>query len=345
MREIQIGKRKIGEGHPPYIIAEACINHEGSYELAKDMALEARKMGAACVKYQIHVLENEMLREAPQSDNFDESLWDTLERTNLSIEEHKKLKKFCEEIGIQYLCTPFSRDGADILEKEINVDFYKTGSGEFTNIPLIKYIAKKGKPMIISSGMSELYEVRETVNEVKKIGIPFVLMHCTSAYPTPPEIVNLGMIPRYKKMFDIPVGLSDHSQGIITSLGAVALGANVIEKHFTFNKNLPGPDHASSIEPDMLKELTSNAKILYLASGSERKIFPQEKQIREWAEHSVVSERYIPKGDALTLENVWVKRPGPKGDVIPSKDLENILGKTVKFDIPKDTRIKYSDLE
>ena len=193
IKKINIGTQEIGDNYPPFIIAEACINHEGDIKKAKQMIYFAHALGADCIKFQIHNLENEMLRETPQSDNFEESLWEALDRTNFTIKEHIELKKLCEILGIKYLCTPFSRDGADALE-EIGVEFFKTGSGELTNLPLIEHIAKKGKPMIISTGMSEMEEIKETVELVKSIGTDFILTHCTSAYPCPYEIINLGAI-------------------------------------------------------------------------------------------------------------------------------------------------------
>lgn len=341
---VKIKNRIIGEGYPPFVIAEACINHQGDINIAEKMVHIAHQMGADCIKFQIHVLENEMLRDAPQSNNFDEPLWDTLEKTNLSLQEHIRLKKLCERLGILYLCTPFSRDGADLIEG-INVDFFKTGSGELTNLPLIEHIAKKGKPMIVSTGMCLIEEIWETVNLIKGIGTPFILMHCVSAYPTPYERVNLGLIPYYRKEFAVAVGLSDHSQGIYTALGAVALGACVLEKHFTLDRTQKGPDQASSIEPNELGELVRGAKAIYSALGSERKIFPEEKQIVAWARESVISESDIPKGTTITKDMVWVKRPGPVADVVSARDLNKVIGKVSKRDIAKGVQIKWSDLQ
>lgn len=344
IKKINIGTQEIGDNYPPFIIAEACINHEGDIKKAKQMIYFAHALGADCIKFQIHNLENEMLRETPQSDNFEESLWEALDRTNFTIKEHIELKKLCEILGIKYLCTPFSRDGADALE-EIGVEFFKTGSGELTNLPLIEHIAKKGKPMIISTGMSEMEEIKETVELVNSIGTDFILTHCTSAYPCPYEIINLGAINTLRDTFKVLVGLSDHSRGIYTALGAVALGACVIEKHFTLDKLASGPDHASSIEPDELGELVKGSKALFLASGSEKKVFDQEKQILAWARESVVSEKQMSAGHKIEKNDIWVKRPGPTGDVIPAKYYKEIIGRKLVNDIPKDAQIKWSDLE
>lgn len=340
---VLIKRRSIGSGHLPFIIAEACINHEGDISTAVQMVYIAHAMGVDCIKFQIHVLENEMLRKAPQSDNFEEPLWDTLKRTNLTVDEHIRLKKLCEQLGIFYLCTPFSRDGVDILE-EIGVDFYKTGSGEMTNLPLIEYIAKKGKPMIVSTGMCEIEEIQETVDLVKLIGTPLIITHCTSAYPCPYNLINLDLIPEYQKRFQVPVGISDHSRGIYTALGATALGANLIEKHFTLDKMLKGPDHPSSIEPYELGELVKGIKAVFLAKGKEKKIFPEEEQIIVWARESAVSVIGIKAETEITEKMVWVKRPGPGPGVVPAKDMKKIIGKRAAIDIPRNTQIKWSDL-
>ena len=327
----------------PYIIAEACINHEGDINLAKRMIKEAKNSGADCVKFQIHNLENEMLKDTPKSDNFTESLWDTLERTNINIEKQKILKSFCEETGIQYLCTPFSRDGTDQLES-IGVDLYKIGSGEMTNHPLIEHIASKNKPIIFSTGMSEFHEIEETVKIIEKFNIPFAITHCTSIYPCPAERVNLRIISELIKKFNVPIGLSDHTNNIYSSFGAVAHGACIIEKHFTLNKKAPGPDHQSSIEPAELKELVKVCNYINKSNGNVKKIFDEEKQILAWARESVVAEEDIKEGEVFNEKNIWVKRPSPKNGCIPAKEYKNILGKKSKNEIKKDSQIKWDDL-
>jgi N-acetylneuraminate synthase len=307
------------------------------------MVYIAHAMGAHVIKFQIHVLDNEMLRETPQSANFAEPLYETLDKTNLTLDRHRELKRLCESLGILYLCTPFSRRGTDMLE-ELGVAAYKTGSGELTNLPLIEHIGRKGKPMIVSTGMCTIDEVAETVAVLRRLGTPFILTHCVSAYPTPYDRVNLGMIPRYRELFDVPVGLSDHSRGIYTALGAVALGACVLEKHFTLDRQQPGPDHPVSIEPDELGELVKGADAIFRARGAERTIFPEEKEIVAWARESVVSEVAIPRGSIITEAMVWVKRPSPGPGVVPAKDLKQVIGKTAKVDIPKDSQIRWEHL-
>jgi N-acetylneuraminate synthase len=190
-------------------------------------------MGCDAIKFQMHVLDDEMLREAPQSANFAEPLYDTLDRTNLAVAEHEELIRLCAALGIQYLCTPFSKASADIVAA-LGVPAIKVGSGELTNIPLQKHIAAKGRPMIVSTGMTTQAEITETVDALKATGVPFALMHCVSAYPCPYERVNLDNIPRYRGFYGVPVGLSDHTVGVYTALGAVALGAASLAIRDTF---------------------------------------------------------------------------------------------------------------
>lgn len=340
---VKVGNRLVGPGHSPFIIAEACINHQGEYAIAEQMVYTAHALGADAIKFQIHVLDNEMLREAPQSANFDEPLYNTLDKTNLTVDEHRRLQKLCERLGILYLCTPFSRIGADLLE-EMGVCAYKVGSGELTNLPLQEHIARKGKPVIFSTGMSTVEEIAQTVEVVRRCGAPFILTHCVSAYPAPYHIVNLKMIPKYMELFGAPVGLSDHTRGVYTSLGAVALGACLIEKHFTLDRLQKGPDHASSLEPFELAELVKGAKAVHLALGEEKRIFDEEKPIVAWARESVVSEVAIPRGSVITKDMVWVKRPSPGPGVIPAKDLAKVIGKKAVVDIPKDVQIRWEHL-
>jgi sialic acid synthase SpsE len=341
---IKIASRWVGDDHLPYVIAEAAVSHQGDVEVAKRMVYIAHAMGCDAIKFQMHVLENEMLRDVPTSDNFDEPLYETLAKTNLTLDEHKMLKRLCETLGIDYLCTPFSAVAADILD-DMGVLAFKTGSGELTNIPLIAHIARKGRPMIISTGMALLDEIRETVDVVKSIGTPFALTHCVSAYPCPYKRVNLHNIPRYRELFDVPVGLSDHSLGIYTSLGAVALGACIIEKHYTLDKLQSGPDHAVSLEPYELGELVKGSRAVFEARGAEREIFPEELPIIAWARESVVSIVDIPAGTMITRDMVWVKRPSPGEGAIPAKELDKVIGRTARTTIARDRQILWQELE
>ncbi len=341
---IKIGNRSVGSGQPPYIIAEACINHQGDPAIAERMVYMAHAMGSDAIKFQMHVLDDEMLRDAPMSANFDEPLYDTLDKTNLSFDQHRKLQALCDQLGITYLCTPFSMASADLVDS-LDVPVFKVGSGELTNIPLQQYIAAKGRPMIVSTGMTELHEIDETVSAIKETGTPLILTHCVSAYPCPYERVNLGNIQVFEERYGVPVGLSDHSKGIYTSLGAVALGACVIEKHFTLDRALPGPDHMSSIEPFELGELVKGARAIFQASGSSREIFPEEREIVAWARESVVSVTDIPAGAKITRDMVSVKRPSPSDGAIAAKNLIDVVGRKAVDAIPANQQILWEQID
>lgn len=341
MKNIKIDGRVIGKNQKPFVIAEVAGNHNGSVNMAKKFVSLAKESGADAVKFQYHIPDKEMLKEVPHSENFDKPLWEILEETNLTLEEQIEIKTYCDEKGIMYLCTPFSREAVDILD-EIGVAAFKTGSGELTNLPLMKHIAKKNKPMIVSTGMSYIEEIKDTVEILEKHDTDFALMHCTSAYPTKYEDVNLKMIPKLIDMFDVPVGLSDHSKGIFTSLASVALGTSILEKHFTLDRSSNGPDHKISIEPDELTELVQGVNAIYESLGDTKKILEDEKPIVLWARESVVSLVDMKKDTIITEDMVWVKRPGTG---IPAKKLEQIIGMKTKTDIPKDILLRWEDLE
>jgi len=233
---INISGRIIGGGQPPFIIAEVGINHEGEVEKAIQMIDAAAAAGADCVKFQCHITEAEMIPTDMKPGKIsEERLWDIIKRCELTEDEEKRVKAYCEEKGVIYLCTPFSREAADRLEA-MNVEAYKIGSGECNNLPLLEHIAQKGKPIILSTGMNDIQSIRRSVSVIQKYDLPLILMHCTSMYPTPYERVRLGAITELLEEFGLPVGLSDHSLGIYTCLGAVALGACVLEKHFTVTR-------------------------------------------------------------------------------------------------------------
>ena len=306
---------------------------------------KAVSAGVSAVKFQFHILEDEMLRETPKSKNFSESLYDTLKRTNLSIKEHKYLKKYCEKKGVDYLCTPFSFKSADILHNEIKLKVFKIGSGELTNLPLQLHIAKKKLPTIISTGMSTLKEVEYTISKVKKINKNIAITQCTSSYPCNPKISNIGVIPKFIKKFKLITGLSDHTSDIYTSIGAVALGARIIEKHFTLNKKSIGPDHASSLEPNELKSLVKGCNEVFFARGDKKIIHNKEKEIISWARESVVTTKNIYKNEILNRNNISVKRPGPSKDEIPAKFFFNVLNKKALVDIQLNSKIKWKEIK
>jgi sialic acid synthase SpsE len=342
--QFKIFNKLITEATKPYIIAEACINHEGKIKLAKAMIDKAADSGVSAIKFQFHVLEDEMLRKTPKSKNFTENLYDTLNKTNLTINEHKYLKNYCEKKKIDYLCTPFSFKSADILSEELKLKVFKIGSGELTNIPLQLHIAKKKLPTIISTGMSTLKEIENTIAIVKKINKNIAITQCTSSYPCDPKISCIGVIPLFKKKFKLIVGLSDHTSTIYTSIGAVALGARIIEKHFTLDKKSPGPDHASSLEPSELKSLVDGCNAVFLARGNKKIIHKEEREIISWARESVVSIKNIKKNEVLTNDNISVKRPSPLKGEIASKDFFKVLNKKALTNIVSDQKIKWKEI-
>ena len=229
----QIGDRLIGEEFPPFVMAEVGINHEGDFEKALQMVDAASVAGADCVKFQCHITEAEMIpTDMTPGKISEERLWDIIKRCELNEDEERQVQAYCEEKGILYLCTPFSREAVDRLE-EMGVSAYKIGSGECNNLPLLDHVARKRKPVILSTGMNDIHSIRKSVNLLSEHGVQLALMHCTSLYPTPYDMVRLGAIRKLQEEFQLPVGLSDHSLGIYTSLGAVALGACILEKHFT----------------------------------------------------------------------------------------------------------------
>ena len=334
-----IGNIKIGDGFKPVTIAEAAVEHLGSINVAMRMADSAKAAGADFIKFQMHIPEKEMI---PNKIKFwGGSLDEILQNYNLTIDEHKLLIEYCSDIGIQYLCTPFCPEAVDILDN-LGVEGYKTGSGEMSNFPLMKKIAKTGKPVIISTGMSTLDEIRATVNYMKSLQADFMLTNCTSIYPSPYKAINLKLIPKYREEFDVLIGHSDHTPDMWTALGAISLGACVIEKHFTLNRALKGPDYLVSLEPYEFEEMVKAISKIYLALGDEKILHEQEIKVKDWAHHSVVAVKDIKKGDVLTKEMISVKRPGSG---IPAKNLEKLYGMTANIDLKINSILQWSDIE
>ncbi len=337
---IEIAGRRIGDGHPCFVIAEAGINHNGDPRLAAELVDAAAEAGADAIKFQTHFPEHEMLRDGATASYVGESLFDLLTRTALTRDAHVDLRDRAAKKGITFLSTPFSREAADFLES-IGVPAFKTGSGELTNVPLQRHIARKGKPMIISTGMSTPEEIDRTVQAVRAEGAAFALMHCTSTYPTPYEHVQLGCIAWLRNLYGVPVGFSDHTLGSYMAFAAVADGAALFEKHFTTSRALPGPDQQGSMEPAELAEVVRGIRAIEQARGATKLIQPGEQDVRNMAHHSVVSLRDIAPGAAITADDVWVKRPGTG---IPARQLSEVVGRVAKRGIQKDQLIAWTDL-
>ncbi|KKR50249.1 MAG: N-acylneuraminate-9-phosphate synthase [Candidatus Curtissbacteria bacterium GW2011_GWA1_40_16] len=341
---IKIGKRKIGRDFYPFVIAEVGINHEGSMKKAKQMVLDAYKSGAECVKFQAHVIEDEMIPAAKKviPDNANESIWEIMKRCALSEEEDSKLKKYVESLGMIYLSTPFSRAAAERLNR-LNVTAFKIGSGECNNYPLVEHIAKFGKPVILSTGMNDLKSIETAVKIFRKHHASYALLHCTSMYPTPYSKVRLGVLDQLRETFpDAVLGLSDHSLGIYTCFGATAKGASILEKHFTSNKKWSGPDIPISIDGVQLKDLIVGSRAIFKALEGKKSILPEEKQTIKFAYACVVTTRKIKKGEKFSIDNIWVKRPGT-GQIQASEYKRVLHRKSIK-DLPKNYQIKWREV-
>jgi len=342
MEEIVVGGRKIGRAHAPYVIAEIGINHEGDYAKAIRMVDDAAKAGCECVKFQSHVIEDEMIFNNVVPANAKESIWDIMKRCAFSEEQERELKRYVESKGMFYLCTPFSRAAAVRLAK-LGVDAYKIGSGECNNYPLIKHIAGYGKPVILSTGMNNIESISKAVSVLKDARVPFALLHTTSMYPTPYEKVRLGAMSDLARAFPSTViGLSDHSVGNYTCFASVALGASILEKHFTSDKSWPGPDIQVSIDPGELGELIRGSAAIHKALGGSKTILPEEQPTIDFAYACVVSLKDIAAGERLSADNIWVKRPGT-GE-IKAVDYDRLLGKTAKNGIKRDAQLRWSDV-
>ncbi len=337
---ITIQNRSIGNIFKPFVIAEIGINHEGDILKAKKMVKDAYDSGAECVKFQCHIIEDEMIKNDVVPGNTTESIWEIIDRCSLSEDEEIILKNYTESLGLIYLSTPFSRKAANRLE-EMGVSAYKIGSGECNNYPLIEHIASFGKPIILSTGMNDLKSISKSVAIFEKKGIDYALLHTTSIYPTPYEKIRLGALDDLKSNFpNSVIGLSDHSIGIYTCLAAVALGASILEKHFTSDKNWPGPDIPVSINPTELKELILGSNAIFLAIGGNKTILPEEQPTINFAYASIVSIQDIQKGELFTKDNIWVKRPGT-GE-IKAENYEKILNHKATIDIKKDSQLDWN---
>jgi len=282
-----------------------------------------------------------MLRDGATADYVGESLFDLLTRTALTRDAHVELKDRSAKKGIIFLSTPFSREAADFLDA-IRVPAFKTGSGELSHVPLQRHIARKQKPMIISTGMSTPDEIDRTVQAVRDEGTPFALLHCTSTYPTPYNHVQLGCIGWLQNRYGVPVGFSDHTLGNYIAFAAVATGAQLFEKHFTMSRSLPGPDQQGSMEPGELADLVRGIRAIEQAQGNTKTIQPGEQDVRNMAHHSIVAVRDIPAGATIAADDVWAKRPGTG---IPAHHLHELVGRIAKHGVRRDRLIQWHDLQ
>lgn len=317
-----------------YIIAEAGVNHNGSFALACKLVDAAKEAGADCIKFQTFKSENLVSRSAKKAEyqkmtTGDSSQQDMLKKLELSFDEFIQLKNYCEKVGICFLSTPFDFDSIDFLDS-INMPFWKVPSGEVTNLPYLLAIAKTGKPIVMSTGMCTLQEIRAAIDVLQANGAKEIkLLHCNTEYPTPFEDVNLKAMQTMRDEFQVEVGYSDHTKGIEVPIAAVSLGATIIEKHFTLDRNMEGPDHKASLEPQELAEMVCCIRNIEKALGSGDKMpSPSEKKNISVARKSIVAKSKIKAGDTLTENNITVKRPGT--GISPMKWFEVLGTKAVK---------------
>lgn len=344
MKTFYIDNIEIG-GARPLVIPEIGINHNGSLETAKEMVLSAHRAGARLIKHQTHIVEDEMASVAKKvvPGNADISIYEIMSSCALNKEEEKELKRYTEELGMVFLSTPFSRAAADRLE-EMNVKAYKIGSGELNNYPLLDHIASFGKPMIVSTGMNDLTSIDKAVNILERRGVSYALLHTTNLYPTAPELVRLGAMQEMMSAYpDIPIGLSDHTLNNNACKAAIALGAKVVERHYTDFMERQGPDIVCSMDESALKELLTAADEIPQMLGGSKRALPEEQVTIDFAFATAVTIAPIHAGELFTTNNLWVKRPGT-GE-IPAEDFEKILGKKAKRDLAPDTQLTWDMIE
>lgn len=343
MKVFKIEKRIVSQKYKPLIIPEIGINHNGSLETAIKIVDAAKRAGAEIIKHQTHMPDFEMSVEAKKikPGNSKRNIYDIILKSTLSEEDEYKLFRYVKKKGMIFLSTPFCREASDRLNR-FGVNAFKIGSGEMNNIPLIDHISKYNKPMIVSTGMHSLKNVEKTVNFLKRKKANFALLHTTNLYPTPDHLVRLNSINQLKEKFsNIQIGLSDHTQSNISAIGAISLGATIIEKHFVDKKTRKGPDISSSMDENQLKDLIKDSEIIFRQIKGDKKSLKEEQVTRNFAFSSVVSIKKIKKGEMFSLKNLWVKRPGT--GYLSSDKLNQIIGKKAKRTIHKNYQIKKND--
>jgi N,N'-diacetyllegionaminate synthase len=333
---------------PCFIIAEAGVNHNGDLALAKQLVLAAKDAGANAVKFQTFQAKHLVTANAPQADyqarnsGKTESQFDMLKRLELPLEAFAELSGYCQELGIMFMSTAFDEESADFLAK-LGMSIFKIPSGELTNIPLLRHIARFGKPMIVSTGMGTIDEIKEAVEAIRAAGNDDItVLHCVTDYPTPPEQVNLRAMHVIRNALGVPIGYSDHSMGIEASVIAVAAGAKVIEKHFTLDCNLPGPDHKASIEPKDLGGMVRGIRKVEVLLGSGKKQ-PNEAElaIAKVVRRSVVAANDLKAGDTITSDMVRLRRPGT--GIAPAR-LGEVIGMKMACDVKAGALLSWADL-
>lgn len=347
---VEIGNSSIGPGNPCFIIAEAGVNHNGDVSLAHTLIDKAFEARADAVKFQYFVTEELVTHDAPkaayqvEATGKSDGQYTMLKALELSIEQHAELKLHCEKAGILYLCTAYDITGIEMLDN-IGVAAFKIASTDTNNIPFLCYAASKGRPIILSTGMSTLGEVEQAVETLRAEGLnrKFAILHCTSEYPAPVSEANLRALLTMQHAFCCPVGFSDHTAGIETSTWAVAIGACLIEKHFTLDRNMPGPDHSASMEPDELANLVRTVRNVESALGDGiKRVMPSELKNKSLMQKSLVAKRNIRAGQTISSDDLTCKRPGH--GLFPSW-FDRVIGRRALVDIPRDQILTLSSLD
>lgn len=341
---IEIAGRKIGLDYDPLVIAEIGINHNGSLEIAKLMVDAAFRAGVEMLKHQTHIVSDEMISAAKKviPGHTNESIYEIMESSSLDEADEIELQRYTEAKGMIFISTPFSRAAADRLRK-MNIPAYKIGSGECNNYPLLKHIASFGKPIILSTGMNTIESIQKAVAIFKEFKIPYALLHTTNVYPTPARIVRLGSLTEIQNEFpDTVVGLSDHTVSNLACLGAVALGASILERHFTDSKDRNGPDIICSMDENECASLIEESKLMKQMRGGKKGPVVEEKPTIDFAYATVVTIKAIEAGETFTRDNIWVKRPGT-GEIL-AEDYEKLLGKKSLNNIANDTFVSLKDI-
>lgn len=342
---IEIGNRRVGPDYPPLVIAEIGINHEGSLAVAKEMVDAAHRAGVEVVKHQTHIVADEMSGAAKKviPGNADVSIYEIMERCALDESDELELKNYVESKGMIFISTPFSRAAAERLKK-FDIPAYKIGSGECNNYPLLEHIASFGKPIILSTGMNTIESVRKAVAIFDAHKVPVALLHTTNLYPTPIHLVRFGAMMEMHGAFpDKVFGLSDHTLNNNACLGAVALGASILERHFTDHINRTGPDIVCSMDEEACRELIIGSAEMAQMRGGTKKPADEEQVTIDFAFATVCTIAEIKQGDTFTKENIWVKRPGT-GEILADK-FDAVLGKTASNDIENDRQLTLKDIE
>lgn len=342
---IEIAGRKIGPDYPPLVIAEIGINHEGSLAVAKEMVDAAQRAGAEVVKHQTHIVADEMSAAAKKviPGNATVSIYDIMERCALDESAEWELKQYVESKGMIFISTPFSRAAAERLHK-FDLPAYKIGSGECNNYPLLEHIAAFGKPVILSTGMNTIESVRKAVAIFDRYKVPVALLHTTNLYPTPIHLVRFGAMTQLHEAFPEKVfGLSDHTLNNNACLGAVALGASILERHFTDYMQRTGPDIGCSMDENACKDLIIASEEIWKMRGGIKAPALEEQVTIDFAFATVCTISSIKKGEVFTKENIWVKRPGT--GAIPAEDYSNVLEKKALTDLEPDEQLTWKDIE